>query len=298
MTNINDYLKILWSNIALPVCGSCGIELRCYPAKELAQLLCDWLPLKPDRTFLICANLSLLAAPSAPQKSKARKPAKKSKPSTAPSIVSAAKTIEELASLGLSGILDPTSGQILQLEDAASLPRFSGEKVLVVLDRVRGGAAPSTEAKKRFRDSIEQAYHLGAHRFASGARGLQLCSIVEIPSATKSPRRFLQVLNGPHPANVRPPPYRVHEFSPMFRCEQGTLNLAPARPSLFSFNHPIGACPECKGFGKILAVDISRCVPNPTLSIRETSRSILHGKIFLKRTEIKLFPLKPRTTGE
>jgi len=38
-------------------------------------------------------------------------------------------------------------------------------------------------------------------------------------------------------------------------------------PRLFSFDSPIGACPECKGFGNILKVDESKLVPDPSLSL-------------------------------
>ena len=36
---------------------------------------------------------------------------------------------------------------------------------------------------------------------------------------------------------------------------------------LFSFNHPLGACPECKGFGNVLRYDEALVVPDPTRSL-------------------------------
>ena len=38
-------------------------------------------------------------------------------------------------------------------------------------------------------------------------------------------------------------------------------------PRLFSFDSPIGACPECKGFGNTLKIDEAKLVPNPALSL-------------------------------
>ena len=55
MTNINDYLKILWANLAKPVCPSCGIELSSYDAKSLTEKIAKLFTLKPDSTFLIVA---------------------------------------------------------------------------------------------------------------------------------------------------------------------------------------------------------------------------------------------------
>ena len=41
------------------------------------------------------------------------------------------------------------------------------------------------------------------------------------------------------------------------------------QPLLFSFNHPLGACPECKGFGNILRYDENLVVPDPARSLAD-----------------------------
>jgi excinuclease ABC subunit A len=43
----------------------------------------------------------------------------------------------------------------------------------------------------------------------------------------------------------------LQTYSTMFRCQSCGRTFEPLRPILFSFNHPLGACPECKGFGNI-----------------------------------------------
>lgn len=50
--------------------------------------------------------------------------------------------------------------------------------------------------------------------------------------------------------------------------ETGTELKAPT-PGLFSFNHPLGACPMCKGFGKVIGIDIDKALPDKSLSIAE-----------------------------
>ncbi len=40
--------------------------------------------------------------------------------------------------------------------------------------------------------------------------------------------------------------------------------VSPPSPALFSFNSPLGACPECQGFGRLLGIDRERVVPDPT----------------------------------
>ncbi|MEM7052140.1 MAG: excinuclease ABC subunit UvrA [Acidobacteriota bacterium] len=40
-------------------------------------------------------------------------------------------------------------------------------------------------------------------------------------------------------------------------------------PPLFSFNSPLGACPGCQGFGRVIGIDPERVIPNPRLSLRQ-----------------------------
>ena len=54
-----------------------------------------------------------------------------------------------------------------------------------------------------------------------------------------------------------------------FHCPTCGVALARPRPLLFSFNHPLGACPECKGFGNVLRYDEARVVPDPTQSLAD-----------------------------
>lgn len=50
--------------------------------------------------------------------------------------------------------------------------------------------------------------------------------------------------------------------------ESGTV-LKPPTPGLFSFNHPLGACPACRGFGRVIGIDIDKALPDKSLSIAE-----------------------------
>jgi excinuclease ABC subunit A len=40
-------------------------------------------------------------------------------------------------------------------------------------------------------------------------------------------------------------------------------------PALFSFNSPLGACPECQGFGRVIGVDRERVIPDPRRALSE-----------------------------
>jgi excinuclease ABC subunit A len=47
---------------------------------------------------------------------------------------------------------------------------------------------------------------------------------------------------------------------------------------MFSFNSPIGACPECQGFGKIIGIDEHLVIPNTTLSVYDGCVVCWHGE--------------------
>ena len=58
-------------------------------------------------------------------------------------------------------------------------------------------------------------------------------------------------------------------YSTRFHCQRCGRTFDPIRPVLFSFNHPLGACPDCKGFGNILRYDEDLVVPDRNLSLAE-----------------------------
>jgi excinuclease ABC subunit A len=61
----------------------------------------------------------------------------------------------------------------------------------------------------------------------------------------------------------------MHAFSSSFLCQGCGRAFESLRPVLFSFNHPLGACPECKGFGNVLRYDPDLVIPDHTKSLAE-----------------------------
>ncbi len=59
------------------------------------------------------------------------------------------------------------------------------------------------------------------------------------------------------------------------RCPYCDLSAPRRTPNLFSFNSPLGACPECRGFGRIMDIDWNLVIPNPRKSLREGALTIL-----------------------
>lgn len=61
----------------------------------------------------------------------------------------------------------------------------------------------------------------------------------------------------------------VLRFDTGFKCHRCNIGFEKPGPLLFSFNHPLGACPTCKGFGDILQCDEDLIVPDKHLSLSE-----------------------------
>jgi excinuclease ABC subunit A len=69
--------------------------------------------------------------------------------------------------------------------------------------------------------------------------------------------------------SVHQPSTTDHQpYSTGWHCAHCDLDIAPPTPGLFSFNHPLGACPKCRGFGRTIAIDLERAIPDRSLSIK------------------------------
>jgi excinuclease ABC subunit A len=58
-------------------------------------------------------------------------------------------------------------------------------------------------------------------------------------------------------------------YSSGWHCAHCDISIRPPSPGLFTFNNPLGACPECRGFGRIIGIDYGRVIPDPSLSIAD-----------------------------
>jgi excinuclease ABC subunit A len=68
---------------------------------------------------------------------------------------------------------------------------------------------------------------------------------------------------------VEVPGEKTERFSQALECTSCGTAFEPPQPLLFSFNHPLGACGECNGFGNILRYDQDLIVPDKVLSLKD-----------------------------
>ena len=120
-------------------------------------------------------------------------------------------------------------GRITRLEEALpALERQRPGSLVVVQDRLQIGGAN----RARFVEACEQAYHFGQASCASTGWA---------PAAAWMGRDF---------------------FPAFFIARSATSIIASRRPRSSAFNHPVGACPTCRGFGRVIGIDYDLAIPD------------------------------------
>ncbi len=89
---------------------------------------------------------------------------------------------------------------------------------------------------------------------------------------------------------------RQTEFNNRFELD-GMTFIEP-EPKLFNYNNPVGACPRCEGFGRIIGIDEDKVIPDPSLSLYQGAvapwtgeKSVAWQQDFMKRASKLDFPI-------
>ena len=80
-----------------------------------------------------------------------------------------------------------------------------------------------------------------------------------------------------------PPSNIFYDFSMKYEAD-GMIFEEP-NDQMFSFNSPVGACPECQGFGRIIGIDEKLVIPNTTLSVYDGCVVCWHGEKMMEWKE-------------
>ena len=210
ITEISDYLRLLFAAAGKTICPRCAIAVRADSIHSAAAQISS----RP--------GLYILLAPFATGSR------------------TLAQATAHLAANGYSriywhdAIVTPE-----ELIERAGLNGGNPDAIEVVIDRI---AATPGATDERVREALEKAFYLGEGR----ARAITL-------------ERSEEGLT----------PVATVDFDRRFNCSKcGTVYPEPTAP-LFSFNSPIGACPECEGFGRTVELDLDKVLPNPRLSLRQ-----------------------------
>ncbi len=131
--------------------------------------------------------------------------------------------------------------------------------LFVVQDRLR----IATENKPRFLEATETALHFGQGE-------VFLFHVNATPDGSANPKSAIR--------NPQFPP--AGHFSRGLHSPKTGRTFRPASPALFSFNSPVGACPVCRGFGRVIDIDYRLAIPDHSLSIEQGAVKPWEGEVY------------------
>ncbi len=155
-----------------------------------------------------------------------------------------AKLMEELQMLILKGYSRvAVDGEVMQLQEVMELKDALKKRICLVVDRISIGSTQETIS--RLTDSVETAFFEGKGSCA-----------LEVFTDEGSQKLY---------------------FSNIFEADG--MQFEKPTVHTFSFNSPIGACPVCEGFGRVIGIDEDLVVPNKELSIYEDAVVCWRGEV-------------------
>src|SRR5437762_3087050 len=248
ITEINDFLKLFWARTARAFCPSCGREIRPETAKSIADQVIAHFAGHPSTPKAFGAQndgygtgKTVLVAfwVTVPSKTKPR---------------------EFFQFLQQQGYLRVwLNGEVVRVDTGAKVERL-GARVQVIQDRI----AVTEENRARLTEAIETALRFGKGKI----------NVVAISENAQLPTSNARRSTDPQ----SPITNHEHPFSTGWHCAHCDLDVRPPTPGLFSFNNPLGACPECRGFGRTIAIDLNRAIPDRSLSIAQGVVRVFRGQ--------------------
>ncbi|MGE5421460.1 MAG: excinuclease ABC subunit UvrA [Chloroflexota bacterium] len=140
-------------------------------------------------------------------------------------------------------------GEMIRLDELKSYDRFTpGQHISIVIDRLI--IDHTSDTFSRAADSAQTAFQTG--------KGF--CQVVVTNGKTER-----------------------ENFSNLFE-EDGIIFMEP-NEYMFSFNNPLGACPVCEGYGKVIGIDENLVIPDQNLSVYDDAVVCWKGESMKKWKE-------------
>ena len=201
ITEIYDYLRVLFARLGTQYCYKCGKKV----GRGNAQSMVSQILSLPE------ASKILILSPIVENRKGEHK-----------------DILEELKKKGYARIR--IDGVVQELENVQTLARNKKHHLEVVIDRLT--VKQDKQFETRLTDSVEAGLKLGNGQVIVHMLGREDLKMSEERSC----------------------------------CEIAYPELGP---QIFSFNSPLGMCPDCNGIGTLLSMDAAKIVPDERLSIRQ-----------------------------
>jgi excinuclease ABC subunit A len=241
VTEIYDYLRLLWSRVGKPHCPICG---RPIVGQSAEQIIDQVMELPEGTRFMVLAPVV-----------RGRKG-------------EYGKLLAEMRADGFARVR--IDGSVRMLEESIVLDKRYKHDISIVVDRL----VMRHDVRKRLADSIETAVAQ-----ADGLAEIEIVGPGNAPEVSEAEAgrgaphstgalgvraAAAQIVTG-----QAPEPGSLFTFSERFACPEHGPSLVELEPRIFSFNSPHGACDHCTGLGSQMEIDPELIVPDATLSISD-----------------------------
>ncbi len=199
VTEIYDFLRLLYARIGVPYCPKCGRKIE---KQSIDQIVDSVLSFEQGTKIQILSPIVR---------------AKKGEYT---------KLLEDMQKEGFVRV--KIDGQTYELSDDIELDRNKKHNIDIIVDRL----VVKEEIRNRLAESIETAMKHSN-------------SLVKVDAGSQG--EFL--------------------FSSNYACPDCNISFEELSPRMFSFNNPMGACPDCSGIGFLMKMDEDLIVPDKTKTL-------------------------------
>jgi len=231
ITEIYDYLRVLYARVGKGHCPQCGRPITAQTREQIIERI---LGLPPGTRLLV------LAPVIRGQRGEYR------------------DLFEDLLKQGF--VRARVDGRVVQLSDDLRLDRQMRHDIEVVVDRLAVGP----KIRPRLAEAVESALGLGLGNLVVAEDEGERTKDEGHPEGTRIKDEGRRSAKPQAASSFADIPFSVH-----YACTHCNLSFEPPSPQLFSFNNPQGMCPECSGLGQIYTFDPERLVTDPSRSFQQ-----------------------------
>src|SRR5437588_747305 len=243
ITEIYDYLRLLYASVGQPHCPNCGLPITRQSAEQIvAQIVARAAAQAPANE-----RITVYAPIVRGRKGEFR---------------------EELDALDQQGFRVRIDGEITEVTEGMRLEKRKNHTVEAIVDRIiLKPLAPTIGDDVSFRPERS-----AAEKPASAPAHSNGQSVYDTKRLETSVNKALQMASGLVLIGIQTPDGTQEEtlYSSSMACPDCGINVPRLEPRSFSFNSTYGACPECHGLGSIYDFD-------PAKTINDWSKPLLDG---------------------
>ncbi len=243
ITEIYDYLRLLWASVGQPHCPNCHRPITRQSAEQIVERIAS---LSPGERITVMAPIV-----------RGRK----------------GEFREELEALDQQGFRVRIDGEITEISEGMRLEKRKNHTVEAIVDRIILKPMPATEPGAPGLDSETRVPSPSTNAALTTPGGEATPPKYDTRRLETSVTKALAMANGLVLIGIQDPSTREQVetlFSSSMACPDCGINVPKLEPRSFSFNSTYGACPECHGLGSIYDFD-------PAKAIADWSKPLLDG---------------------